>query len=248
MQAPRQEPPRQEAPKPVEVAALQPRPEIAVPVSTRNDADDPRRVNVPLPQRRPSTLVIGPTLVNIPLPQSRPSVLVAAASPVQPEPIAQAMAAPSRPAEPDKTVQAAARPTAPALPQPRPGDLPNAITAGLRTTTTDGSTGALAYAPQAQPQRIVPAQPAAQAAPQQVAAAPAAVDRRAMNSLMAQIAATANPDRGGRVAPTSVAAVTGIKTVTGRFETLQPQQKVETAGFSGSAIRPLAPQGFRRVE
>ncbi len=69
-----------------------------------------------------------------------------------------------------------------------------------------------------------------------------------MNSLIAQIAATANPDRGGRVAPTSVAAVTGIKTVTGRFETVPTQPRVETAGFTGSAIRPLAPQGFRRVE
>ncbi len=245
----RPEPPKQEAPKPVEVAALQPRPETAVPFSTRSDADDPRRVNVPLPQRRPSTLVVGPTLVNIPLPQSRPSVLVASASPAQADPIAQVLAAAppapaARAAEPERIVQAAARPTAPALPQPRPGDLPNAITAGLRTTSSDGPTGALAYAPQAQPQRITPTQPA----PQPAASAPPAADRKALNSLMAQIAATANPDRGGRVAPTSVAAVTGIKTVTGRFEPLQTQPKVETAGFSGSAIRPLAPQGFRRAE
>ncbi len=174
--APRQEPPKQEAPKPIEVAALQPRAETAVPVSTRADADDPRRVNVPLPQRRPSTLVVGPTLVNIPLPQSRPSVLVASASPAQADPITQALAAspvqspaagaPARAAEPDRVAQAA-RPTAPALPQPRPSDLPTAITAGLRTTTSDSPTGALAYAPQAQPQRIVPAPPAAQQAAQQ---------------------------------------------------------------------------------
>jgi uncharacterized protein YcbK (DUF882 family) len=243
----RQEPPKQEAPRPIEVAALQQRPETAVPFSTRSDADEARRVNVPLPQRRPSTLVIGPTLVNIPLPQSRPSILVAAASPAPSDPIAQVLAAPAAPAraaEPERIVQAAARPTAPAMPQPRPGDLPSAIAAGLRTNSSEGPTAALAYAPQAQPQRITPAQPATQ----QAAAAPPAVDRKAMNSLMAQIAATANPDRGGRVAPTSVAAVTGIKTLTGRFETLQTQPKVETAGFSGSAIRPLAPQGFRRVE
>ncbi len=206
-----------------------------MPVSTRSDADDPRRVNVPLPQRRPSTLVVGPTLVNIPLPQSRPSVLVASATPAQADPIVQAMAATPTPN---------ARPAAPATPQPRPSDLPSAITAGLRSTSNDGPTGALAYAPQAQPQRITPAQAPAQP----VASAPPAADRKALNSLMAQIAATANPDRGGRVAPTSVAAVTGIKTVTGRFEPLQPQPKVETAGFSGSAIRPLAPQGFRRAE
>ncbi len=168
----RPEPQREEAPKPVEVAALQPRAATAVPVSTKADADDGRWVNVPLPQRRPSTLEVGPTLVTIPLPQARPaaSVLMAAAAPPQAEPAA----APAKPQEPDRIVQAAARPTTTALPQPRPADLPSPITAGLRSTNTEASGGALAFAPQPQPQRIVPAQPAAAPAPAPVTTASAA--------------------------------------------------------------------------
>jgi len=216
-----------EAPRPVEVAALQPRAESAAPVSTKSDADEGRWVSVPLPQRRPSNIQIGPTLVNIPLPQARPNVLLAAATPAQTDPIAQVLSSP------------AAKPAPLAA---RPADLPPAITAGLRSTSsepTGATTSALGYAAPPPAQRAAPVQPAA---------APASADRRGMNSLMAQIAATANPERGERVAPASISAMAGIKTVTGRFEVSTAEPRTERSGFSGGAIRPLAPQGFRRVE
>jgi uncharacterized protein YcbK (DUF882 family) len=220
------EPKREEPPKAIAVAALQPKTEL--PLSTKSDAEELRRVSVPLPQRRPSDLQTGPTLVAIPLPQSRPTTLLAFAPTQQTDPIRAILDADPAGAKP---IQAAVP-----LPPSRPADLPSAITAGLRTTPAEATTGALAYGPASAAPRP--------AAPQPLP--PPAIDRKGMNSLMAQIAATANPERGGRVQPPSVAAVAELKTVTGRFEPAQP--RVEPAGFTGSAIRPLAPQGFRRVE
>ena len=228
--APAAEPKREEPPKAIAVAALQPKTEL--PLSTRSDVEELRRVSVPLPQRRPSNIEAGPTLVAIPLPQSRPTTLLAFAPTQQPDPIRAMLDAEAAGAD-AKPAQVAARAAVP-LPQARPTDLPSAITAGLRTTPAEATTGALAYG--STPQRP--------AAPQPLP--PPAIDRKGMNSLMAQIAATANPERGGRVQPPSVAAVAELKTVTGRFE--PAQTKAEPAGFTGSAIRPLAPQGFRKAE
>jgi len=226
---PAPEPKREEPAKPIAVAALQPRSDVAVPVSTRSDADDGRWVSVPLPQRRPSNIQIGPTLVNIPLPQSRPTILLAAAAtPAQADPIARILASDAAKGDADRLLQTASTARPAAAPQTRPANLPPAITAGLRSASTEPTAaGTLAFAPP---------QPAA----------PVAVDRKGMNSLIAQISAAANPDRGGRVAPVSVSSVAEIRTVTGRFD--PAPSRPDAGGFTGSAIRPLAAQGFRRFE
>jgi uncharacterized protein YcbK (DUF882 family) len=252
------EPKREEAPKQIEVAALQPKTQ-PVPVTTaaKSDEDDKRRwVNIPLPQRRPAgiqTAALGPSLVNIPLPQARPTAF--AAAPLQPDAEeTKTDAEPAKPAEAARPVQvaAAAKPVSIPLPQARPAGLPSAITAGLRTTPAEAApapSAAIAYAPAAQPaQRIVPAAPVqAAAAPTAApaAAAPSAADRKGMNSLISQVATEANPARGARVAPASVAAVAEVKTVTGRFEPAAPA-KPDTSGFTGSVIRPMSAQGFKR--
>jgi uncharacterized protein YcbK (DUF882 family) len=255
------EPKREEAPKQIEVAALQPKAQ-PVPVTTaakKEDEDDKGRwVNVPLPQRRPAgiqTAALGPTLVNIPLPQARPTAF--AAAPPQPDADeTRTDAEPAKPAEAARPLQvaaAAAKPVSIPLPQARPAGLPSAITAGLRTAPVETApTAAIAYAPAQPAQRIVPAAPvqaaAAPASAPAVAvplAAPSAADRKGMNSLISQVATEANPARGSRVAPASVAAVAEVKTVTGRFEPASPA-KSDTSGFTGSVIRPITSQGFKR--
>jgi uncharacterized protein YcbK (DUF882 family) len=230
---PKTEPPKREEPAKIELAALPPK---AAPKKPEDEADG-RWVNVPLPQRRPSGLQSGPVLVNVPLPQARPTTLLASAVPSSDEEKAE------KPLEPAKPVQVASagRAVAIPLPQSRPQGLPSAITVGLRTSApaepTPQPSAITAYAPTPAAQaRIVPAAP--NTAPK--------VDKQGMNSLMSQIATASSPARGARVAPASVAAVAEVKTVTGRFEP-NAQPRAET-GFSGSAIRPLANQGFKRQD
>jgi hypothetical protein len=91
----------------------------------------------------------------------------------------------------------------------------------------------MAYAPNpvsgSQPPRVAP-----------VEKATATVDRAGMNSLLAQITMASSPARGGRVTPQSVVAVSENRIAPTRFET----PKVESGGFTGSAIRPIG-QGFK---
>jgi uncharacterized protein YcbK (DUF882 family) len=228
---------RTEEPKPTAVAALAPAPApTAAPAKKAEDKDEDegRWVNIPLPQRRPTSLAAaGPVLVNIPLPQRRPATLLAAAPSTQTD--ADRTAEPAK-AEAAKPVQTAAlgRPVNIPLPSARPANLPSAITAGLRTGNPGPTTSALAYAPAQPSQRIVPA----------ASSASGAIDRQGMNSLISQVATASNPARGSRVAPQSVAAVAESNAVTGRFETPAAAAKGDSSGFTGSVIRPIG-AGFR---
>jgi uncharacterized protein YcbK (DUF882 family) len=229
------------APKPVEVAALAPK--AQPPAKTNDDeAGNARWVNVPLPQRRPLNFApTGPVLVNIPLPQRRPATLLAALPATA---TAEDVAEEAPKAEAHKPVQTAAlgKPVSIPLPTQRPSNLPSPITAGLRTGSpvqpaAAQPSPAMAFAPAQPASRIIPAAPAA----------PAAIDRQGMNSLIAEVAMASSPARGNRVAPQSVAAVAEVKTVTGRFESSPAAPKSDGGGFTGSAIRPLG-QGFKRAE
>jgi hypothetical protein len=179
--------------------------------------------------------------VNIPLPQRRPTTLLAAvsATPSDEDTVAEAQKT-----EPQKSIQTAAlgKPVSIPLPQQRPSNLPSPITAGLRTGSpvqpaAVQTSPVLAYAPAQPAARIIPAVPAASTA----------IDRQGMNSLIAEVAMASSPTRGNRVAPSSVAAVAEVKTVTGRFEAAPAAPKSDAGGFTGSAIRPLG-QGFKRTE
>ncbi|MGL4637629.1 MAG: DUF882 domain-containing protein [Beijerinckiaceae bacterium] len=251
----REEPKREEEAKQVEVAALAPKaiPAPAFPKAEATKADDEedgKRVNIPLPPRRPANLVpAGPVLVSIPLPPRRPAVMLAAAEETEkPEATVET--------QPAKPVQVAALGKAVNIPLPpqRPAQLASLAAVGLRTQGAAPAATVTAYAPApaapaaAAAARIVPAAPV-QAAPAQsspahsspaqtASVAPAAVDRKGMNSLVSQISAASSTERGNRVAPTSVTALTGLKTVSGKFETATPE-KTEAKGFSGSVIRPM---------
>jgi hypothetical protein len=205
--------------KPVEVAALQPRG-----VQTATDADG-KRVQVQLPPRRPSNFAAlvaaannQPSLVTVPLPPQRPATLLASASveailPAQPTPSPITPAAPARSA---------------AL--------------GLRTEPLPASASSFAPQPALPSGRIVPAAPAAQ---RPAAPTPAleAKDRKALDSLMSQVAAASAADKVAPVAPPTVSSVTSVKAMTGRFESA-PQPAKDISGFTGSVIRPIG-QGFR---
>ncbi len=258
---------KREEPRQIEVAALAPRSSpvstpafpanvpAAVPLSTKAEVDeeDGKRVNVQLPPRRPANLTAlaslatqSPSLVTVQLPPRRPATLLASNTeeakleePAEPTP--------QKPV-PEKPIQVAALGKAVNIPLPpqRPAQYVTASTTGVRTqgapqaatAPAPVSTVVTAYAPASAMPRIIPASPVTTSLP-----APATVDRKGMNSLVSQIAAASNTERGGRVAPTSVTALTGPKSVSGRFEAHQPA-KPEDKGFSGSAIRPIG--GFKR--
>jgi uncharacterized protein YcbK (DUF882 family) len=264
VEAKQPEPKPTEQPKQFAVAALAPKAATAAITdapAVRPDSNEDakgRWVNITLPQRRPvnlvpaNTILAGPVLVSIPLPPQRPAVLLASATPAVPaEAVAAQKAEPAKPFQTASLVQSSlvqtpaplTRSVTVPLPVARPTNLPTASAAGLRTDLpTNLPANAIGYAPaqasSAQAvQRIIPAAPIASAAP---------VDRKGMNSLLSQITTASNPARGARVAPTSVAAVTEVKTVSGKFET-QTVQKSENKGFSGSAIRPIG-SGFKRED
>jgi uncharacterized protein YcbK (DUF882 family) len=222
--------PKPAEPKPIEVAALQPR-TATPPPGVRTDADDAadgKRVMVQLPPRRPGNLAAlvaaasGPALVTVPLPPQRPAVLLASAT--------------------DDAPPAAAR----------TGTVSQTASIGLRTDPLPPSV--LSYAPQTAPSpgRIVPAAPvsapatpvaaAARPTPQQPAAD--SKDRKALDNLISHVAAASSAGRVAPVAPPTVSAVTGGRTVTGRFDGTGSASQAD-GGFSGSAIRPLG-QGFRQ--
>ncbi len=218
--------------KPVEVAALQTRVPLTTQPATATDEDpDGKRVLVQLPPRRPGNFAAlvaaanGPALVNVPLPPTRPTMLASAAEP--------------RTADIVGSAASAAR----ASQQPQNAAL------GLRTEPLPPA--ALAYAaPQPAPQagRLTPAAP--QAAAAQTAAAPKptplaeAKDRKALDSLISQVAVASRRDSVAPVSAPTVAAITNVRGMTGKFENA-PAPTTAAAGFSGSAIRPLN-QGFRQ--
>jgi Bacterial protein of unknown function (DUF882) len=261
---------KQDEPKQIEVAALAPRnaaptapafpasTSATAPVSTKSasDEEDGKRVTVQLPPRRPANLTAlaalaaqSPTLVTVQLPPRRPAsllpdtLLAEAAEDAKPQVVAEAPA--QKPAL-DKPIQVATLGKAVNIPLPpqRPAPSVAASVVGLRTQAASvapaPSSAVAAYAPAASLPRIIPAAPAQTVLP---AAAPAVVDRKGMNSLVSQIAAASSSERGGRVAPASVTALTGPKTVSGRFET-PALGRSEEKGFSGAAIRPIG--GFKR--
>ncbi len=240
-----------EQPKPVAVAALQPGGQ-QVPLTTRADAeaqDKGKLVQVSLPPRRPANfaeLVAAasgkPILVTVQLPPSRPTAF-ASASPETP----------AAPAE-EKPIQTASigRPVNVMLPQPRPAAPAALQTAALQTAAVGLRTeplpaAASSFAPQPAPPagRIIPAAPAAQTAAPSRPAAPQieAKDRKGLDSLIAQVAMASGDSKVAPVATPSVAAISAVRTVTGRFEPKRDDTPA-SGGFTGSAIRPMG-QGFR---
>jgi uncharacterized protein YcbK (DUF882 family) len=258
-------PAKEEAPKAVAVAAL--------PTAQKSDAvpEKGRWVTVALPQRRPANLApSGPPLVTVALPPKRPDnleSLVAEADeakpvelqkPLQVASVGRAVTIPLPISRPNGLSSAG---------------LPSAETVGLRTnsSTPNGATtpaaapsAALGYAPAQPMQKIIPASPAiaatapatptvarssAPAATTPVIATPAAADmtkakdKKSLDALMSQVAISANTNRGGPVAPASVASVANRSPLAGKFENKE-SQKTESNGFSGSAIRPLS-NGFK---
>jgi uncharacterized protein YcbK (DUF882 family) len=215
------EPKSPEAPKPTEVAAVQQR-GLQVPLTTRSDADneqDGKRVTVQLPPRRPSNfaeLVAAasgkPMLVTVQLPPERPSTLVASAAPALPAGRGD-----------EKPIQTASAATA------RPAAM------GLRTDPLPPTVTAFAAPPVG---RIVPAA----SVPKPVPLEPEGKDRRALDNLISQVAAAQTTQRVTPVAPPTVSALTGARTVTGRFEATPARE--QTSSFTGSAIRSIS-QGFR---
>jgi uncharacterized protein YcbK (DUF882 family) len=240
---PAEQPKPAEQAKPVEMAAAQP-PRGPQPAAvTRTDAEEEdagKRVMVQLPPRRPANfgeLVAAtsgkPTLVTVQLPPQRPTAL-ASIEPSAPVP-AQPQAAP-QPQAPAAVQASAPQRAAPAPATP-------ATVVGLRSDPLPAATSA--YAPQAAMPagRIIPAAPPTPraAAPAQ----PAAVegkDRKALDSLISQVAARSSTQVAPVAAP-SVSAISSVRTVTGRFEAKAAEQSSEGV-FTGSAIRPLN-QGFR---
>ncbi|MGL5115220.1 MAG: DUF882 domain-containing protein [Beijerinckiaceae bacterium] len=236
----RQEPAKPEAPKQVEVAALAPR-QVPQPAPTPAAAEDEgKRVTVELPPRRPANLTpAGPALALVQLPPRRPDDLLTAS-------VGQVEKA----GEPEKSE--APKPLALAslgrqvivpLPPARPATLIAAV-APQPVKPVDASPIVTAYAP-AQPLRpaIIPAAPAAAI---QSPASPPQADRKALNSLLAQISVEAAGERGGRVAPASMGALAAPRALTGRFEEVKTAPETGR-GFSGSAIRPLR-SGFKAAE
>jgi uncharacterized protein YcbK (DUF882 family) len=220
--------------RPVEVAAAPQRATQPIP-GIQSDADGDalgKRVAITLPPRRPSNLAAliaasaGPTLVNVPLPPSRPTMLAS---------IAASEPASSR--------------TASDAPAPRAASAAQPSTIGLRTDPLPS--GVISYAPQAAPAagRIVPAAPAAPAVaraskPAPETSTPETKDRQALTSLISQVAVASAGGQVARVSAPTVSTITGVKTVTGRFDNAQSSAQ-GSAGFTGSAIRPLN-QGFRQ--
>jgi uncharacterized protein YcbK (DUF882 family) len=240
----RQEPekpqaPRPEAPKQIEVAALAAKPASAPPPAA--EEEDGKRVNVALPPRRPGNLLAaGPVLASIQLPPRRPDDLLTASVAEAPRP-----SDADRPEQPKPpAIALPGRQVTMELPPARPASLLASVTPPPRilAKAPENATIVTAYAP-AQPLRpaIIPAAPASPPAATQQQP-----DRKAMNSLLAQISAEATGERGGRVTPTSVGVLAAPRALTGRFE----ETKVTTdasRGFSGSAIRPIR-SGFKAVE
>jgi uncharacterized protein YcbK (DUF882 family) len=79
-----------------------------------------------------------------------------------------------------------------------------------------------------------------------VADATKAKDKKSLDALMSQVAISASPNRGGPVAPASVASVANRSPLAGKFENKE-NPKAEANGFSGSAIRPLS-NGFKAAQ
>jgi uncharacterized protein YcbK (DUF882 family) len=228
------EPAKPAEPKPVEVAALQQR-GVQPPAASRTDADseaDGRRVMVQLPPRRPSNFAelvaaIGPgkpALVTVQLPPQRPPALVAAAQPAAPEPEA-------------RPIQTAS--VAPRAPVPLP-----ASPVGLRTEPVAPAVSAFAAQPTLPAAgRIVPAAPAAVATAPRPTPLPEAKDRKGLDSLISQVAAASGSQKITPVMAPSVATVTNVRTVSGKFEPSAGASQT-ASGFTGSVIRPMG-QTFR---
>jgi uncharacterized protein YcbK (DUF882 family) len=248
------EPPKPvEPPRQIEVAVAQPpRGPQPAPASRTDAEDDPgKRVMVQLPPRRPSNfaeLVAAasgrPSLVSVQLPPQRPTSFASLEA-----------SAPVPQAREEAAAISTGRSVNVPLPAQRPASAqPQAVSTaalGLRSDPLPAS--ASAYAAQAANPagRIIPAAPAqaapAQAAPAQTttsrpASAPDARDRKALDSLISQVATRSS----GNVAPVtapSVSAIASVRTVTGRFEPKTAETTADS-GFTGSVIRPIS-QGFR---
>jgi uncharacterized protein YcbK (DUF882 family) len=248
-----------EPPKPVEVAAAPPPRGPQPAPASRTDAEDEdpgKRVMVQLPPRRPSNfgeLVAAasgkPALVTVQLPPQRPTSLAALDASI-PAAGVQSQPAQQREESPSPAVTATGRTVTVQLPTQRPGGGVPAATStaalGLRSEPLPAAATAFAPQPASPAGRIIPAAPvqAAGSAPavQRPAAAPDARDRKALDSLISQVAVRSSSQVAPVAAP-SVNAIASVRTVTGRFE----QKAAETpadSGFTGSVIRPIN-QGFR---
>jgi hypothetical protein len=174
-------------------------------------------VQVQLPPRRPSNFAALVAAAN-----NTPSLVTVQLPPQRPATLVASIA-------PEPVMSAPPQPTRPAVAA--------APALGLRTEPLPAA--ASAFAPQAPSSagRIVPA------APKPAPLAPEAKDRKALDSLISQVAAASVSERVAPVAPPTVSSVTSVKTMTGRFDTA-PQGPKDTSGFTGSIIRPLG-QGFR---
>ena len=254
---------REELPQKIELAALATKVDsalIAKIAAADADAAKGRKVTIALPQRRPVDILTAnlasaapvsaaPVLVNIALPQPRPAILVASLQPAlegkvvdkAADKVNDALKLPelvrSAPTIP------AGRPVIIALPQSRPSGLPSVVTAALRTAPSEPVALASSYAPAPPTPRIIPAAPSVSAA----APVNAAPERKNASSVTSQVPAANSPVRTQRVAPSSIAALAEVKTVTGRFEAASAGPRIAEKGFTGSIIRPLS-TGFKHED
>jgi uncharacterized protein YcbK (DUF882 family) len=192
----------------------------------------------PVEGQKPLQVASVGKAVTVPLPVSRPSSLPSA------ETVGLRTGSSGSSAAPAASAPSTALGYAPA--QPMQKIIPASPVAASPVAASP--VAAAASAPATRPAAPAGTPPAAAtpASPPAAVDATKSKDKKSLDALMSQVAISASPNRGGPVAPASVASVANRSPLAGKFENKE-SPKAEINGFSGSAIRPLS-NGFKAAQ